>query len=75
MAGRLLPCYGGDVVTQEGEYLGTWQADESDAIFEFTPHGADKPLLSDGFVKCLCDSIEQGHSQQKSGEPAPRVST
>ena len=50
MAGRLVPCYDGDVVTQEGEYLGTWQADESDAIFEFTPHGADKPLLSDGFV-------------------------
>ncbi|RWI12401.1 hypothetical protein [Mesorhizobium sp.] len=57
----------GAVVTQEGEYLGTWGIDESDAICEFTPDGAAEPLLCSGFVKFLCDRIEQWHSQQQSG--------
>ncbi|MFC3322637.1 hypothetical protein [Mesorhizobium cantuariense] len=59
----------GTVVTQEGEYLGTWCTDESDAIYEFTPDGAAEPLLRSGFMKLLCDSIKEWHSQQ----PAERA--
>lgn len=62
---------GGAVVTRDGEYLGTWNIDESDAIYEFTPDGAAEPLLMSGFVKLLCDYIEQWHSQQQSGSAQP----
>lgn len=55
----------GSVVTQEGEYLGTWGTDESDAMYEFTPDGAAEPLLCNVFVKFLCDSILQWHSYRR----------
>ena len=55
----------GSVVTEEGEYLGTWGTDESDSIYEFTPDGAAEPLLGHPFVKFLCDSIEKWHSQKQ----------
>lgn len=57
----------GSVVTQEGEYLGTWGTDELDAIYEFTPDGAAEPLLGHPFVKFLCESIEEWHRAQQSG--------
>jgi len=53
------------VVTQDGEYLGTWNTDESDAMYGFTPDGAAAPLLCNVFVKFMCDSIKLWHSQMK----------
>jgi hypothetical protein len=38
----------GSVVTRDGEYLGTWTTDESDAIYEFTPDGLDSNFKCNG---------------------------
>lgn len=48
----------GSVVTKDGEYLGTWSTDETDAIYEFTPDTEDVPTLFDPFMRGLCDQIE-----------------
>src|SRR3989337_479885 len=48
----------GSVVTQDGEYLGTWQSDENDHP-SFTPDGASEALLFSVFVWSLCDKIEK----------------
>jgi hypothetical protein len=55
----------GTVVTKDGEFLGTWGTDESDAIYEFTPDGADSPTLSHPFMRMLCDQIEEWHLKQE----------
>lgn len=54
----------GSVVTQDGEYLGTWDTDESDAIYEFTPDGMNTPLLRDPFMGFLCKSIANWHDKR-----------
>lgn len=51
----------GSVITQDGEYLGTWDTDESDAIFQFTPDGSDKPIFMDPFFGLLCKQINCWH--------------
>jgi hypothetical protein len=56
----------GTVVTQDGEYLGTWGTDESDAFYEFTPDGAAQPLVSAVFVKFLCEDIKDWHDRRQS---------
>lgn len=48
----------GSVVTADGEYLGTWQTDQSDAIYEFIPDGKSDPLFSDVFMGPFCKGIE-----------------
>ena len=55
------------VLTREGEYLGTWGTDETDAFYEFTPDGDDQPLCSDRYVGLLCKTIEEWH-RGKSGD-------
>lgn len=52
----------GSVVTSDGEYLGTWQTDETDAFYEFTPDGESKPLFSHPFRGFLCKEIESWHT-------------
>ncbi len=51
----------GTVVTRDGEYLGTWGADESDAIYEFTPDGSSEVLFANVFRGELCDTIRKWH--------------
>ena len=51
----------GTVVSADGEFLGTWDTDESDAIYEFTPDGHSKPLLCDVLLGPLCKAIEAWH--------------
>jgi hypothetical protein len=34
------------VVTPEGECIGTWDTDESDAFYQFTAEGAAEPLFT-----------------------------
>jgi hypothetical protein len=51
----------GSVVTQQGEYLGTWDTDENDHPF-FTPDGESEVLLFDVFIPMLCDRIEAWHN-------------
>lgn len=54
----------GAVMTKDGEYLGTWDADETDAIYEFTPDGANEPLLCDPFMGLLCRNIAEWHASE-----------
>jgi len=49
----------GDVVTKVGEFIGTWDTDETDAFYEFTPNGASEPLFSDPFMGSLANSIQE----------------
>lgn len=56
------------VVTRDGEYLGTWGTDGSDAIYEFTPDGSSHPLLRNPFLGPLCEAILGWHSKNS---PAP----
>lgn len=52
----------GSVVTADGEYLGTWGTDESDAFYEFTPDGETAPLFSGVFMGEFCKAIEHWHN-------------
>jgi len=58
----------GTVVTKDGEYLGTWGTDETDAIYEFTPDGATEPAFCDPFMGYLCEAIANWH-ERDSKEP------
>lgn len=48
----------GYVVTQDGEYLGTWEPDENDHL-SFTPDGESEVLFFDVFTGSLCRKIEE----------------
>lgn len=68
---RINLCDDKSVVTAEGEYLGTWDTDESNAFYQFTPDGSDEPLLGHPYRFVLCESIEPWHAAQQSlAEPA-----
>ena len=51
----------GSVVTKDGEYLSTWDTDETDALYQFTPDGASEPLFTDPFMGALCSTIKDWH--------------
>lgn len=53
----------GSVVSAEGEYLGTWEAID-DAIYEFTPDGADEPIASATIIPDLCRAVEAWRSSR-----------
>lgn len=48
----------GYVVTQDGEFLGTWDSDENDHP-SFTPDGETEAIFFDVFVGSLCKKIEE----------------
>lgn len=50
------------VATREGEYLGTWGTDESDAFYQFTPDGCSEPLFEARYIGLLCEEIEKWQS-------------
>lgn len=54
----------GSVVTQDGEYLGTWITDDTEAFYEFTPEGASKPTISSAFKGLLCKMIADWHNER-----------
>lgn len=56
------------VVTRDGEYLGTWTTDESDAIYQFIPDGQTEVLLEGLFKGELCRMIRDWHEGE--GTPA-----
>lgn len=49
----------GTVITREGECVGTWAIDETDAIYEFTPDEANAPAVKDTYIPGLCGKIEE----------------
>lgn len=54
----------GTVVTDEGEYLGTWDTDETDAFFRFFPDGSTEPLLIHPFKPGLVRMIEDWQAEK-----------
>jgi hypothetical protein len=48
----------GDVITIDGEYLGTWEIDE-DRVFNFTADGETSTTLTNVFVGLLCRDIKE----------------
>lgn len=52
----------GDVVARDGEFLGTWATDDSDAIYQFTPDGESAPTMQHPFMAALCRQIAAWHS-------------
>ncbi|TIR15968.1 MAG: hypothetical protein E5X34_27000 [Mesorhizobium sp.] len=57
----------GSVVTKDGEYLGTWITDETDAFYEFTPEGASEATISSAFIGSLCKMIADWHDERPEG--------
>ncbi|KQZ82860.1 hypothetical protein ASD64_07945 [Mesorhizobium sp. Root157] len=55
-------------MTKEGEYIGTWDTDETGALYEFTPDGATEPLLRDVSMGFFCKAIANWHAHS-TGEP------
>ena len=51
------------VVTGDGEYLGTWDTDETDALYLFFPDGATEDLFCEPFMRNLCDRIDDWHAR------------
>ena len=56
-------CDDGSVVTQDGEYLGTWEMDENDHP-SFTPDGETEVLFFEMWVGLLCQKIADWHEAQ-----------
>ncbi|MBL9046917.1 MAG: hypothetical protein JNK34_06335 [Tabrizicola sp.] len=54
----------GHVVTKDGEYLGTWTTDESDAFYQFIPDGASEVLMESPFKGQLCRYIIEWLEEQ-----------
>jgi hypothetical protein len=52
----------GSVVTRDGEYLGTWDTDDTDAFYEFTPDGSSEVMFANVFRHRLCESIIEWHA-------------
>jgi hypothetical protein len=57
----------GDVVTDEGEVIGTWEVDENDR-YSFIPKGAQEPLFMDSFAPMLCRKIAAWHEGQSAAD-------
>lgn len=58
------------VVTRDGEIIGTWDTDWTDAFYQFTPNGAAEPILMDPYRWKLCEQIEAWLADQDSKKPA-----
>lgn len=57
---RINLCDDGSVVTRDGEYLGTWKADE-DGHPSFTPDGETEVLFFEMWIGLLCQKIAHWH--------------
>ncbi len=57
-------CDDGSVITNDGEYLGTWSMDEHHHP-SFTPDGEGKALLSSVLVGLLCNDIRDWRAKQQ----------
>lgn len=52
------------VVTQDGEYLGTWELDAEDHP-SFTPDGQSQTLLWSPWVGLLCEKIAEWYQSKQ----------
>lgn len=58
------PADSGDVISKDGEVIGTYTSDENDYC-EFTPSGGDAPMITGYFVGIFCSDIAKWHDQQQ----------
>lgn len=59
---RINLCNNGEVITRDGEVIGTWQVDDC-AHPSFTPEGSSAPLLFHPFMPMLCDEIAEWYER------------
>jgi hypothetical protein len=60
---RINLCDDGDVVTIDGEYIGTWRVDAY-TFYCFVPDGAAEPMFIDPFMGRLCATVEKWHADE-----------
>lgn len=54
----------GDVVTKDGEIIGTWSCDEND-FYSFTPNGKAEPIFENPFLGLFCSQVAEWHEGQQ----------
>lgn len=54
----------GDVVTNDGEVIGTWTADAEDHC-SFTPLGAAEPIIWQPFLGLFCRDVADWHAKKE----------
>jgi hypothetical protein len=59
------PADGGDVICDQGEVIGTYTVGDNDYC-EFTPNGADVPIISGYHVGPFCREIAEWNRKQES---------
>lgn len=59
------PCDEGDVISKDGEVIGTYTCDENDYC-EFRPNGSDDPIISGFHIGPFCNAIAEWHGRKMS---------
>jgi hypothetical protein len=54
----------GDVITKDGEIIGTWSADAEDHC-SFTPTGQTEPSIWNPFLGLFCKSVAAWYEEQE----------
>ncbi|EPX81008.1 hypothetical protein [Litoreibacter arenae] len=59
------PADSGDVISTDGEVIGAYTCDDNDYC-EFTPNGADEPVVSGYNIGPFCSEVAEWHKGQQS---------
>ena len=59
------PSDGGDVISKDGEVIGTYTCDDNDCC-EFIPDGADAPVITSMMIGPFCREIAEWHEKNSS---------
>lgn len=59
------PADGGDVISKDGEVIGTYTCDDNDYC-EFRPNGSEVAIISGYHVGIFCSDIAEWHQKQES---------
>ncbi|WP_193336335.1 hypothetical protein [Devosia beringensis] len=53
----------GDVITRDGEVIGTWRTDDNDLddYYQFIPDGEQEPTIQSYSLGMFCFDIEEWH--------------
>ena len=54
----------GDVITKDGEIIGTWASDEND-FCSFTPNGEQEPIFMHPMLGPFCTLVAEWHEGQQ----------
>lgn len=56
--------YSGDVITKDGEVIGTWTADAEDHC-SFTPLGEAEAIIWNPFLGLFCREVAEWHKERE----------